>query len=485
MADLFHSKMESAKKEAAEAEAKAKEAQKRKQIGPTPIVTRQSMPTYEPMPATEKLIPHDSLPSDAFEAGCSTLTPNRPGWTKARNVLTTVQHMQRKAYRSPKGMVTRFKSKDANPPPFLQGSKLVLTGTPLNLLLVLVPLALAAGPLKWTSGVVFALCCGAILPLAGILGDATEQVAMHTNDTLGGLLNATFGNATELIVCVFALSRGLLQVVQVSLLGSILSNTLLVLGCACVAGGLRKMQCKFNVVAARSNTTLLQISILGLMVPTLLEKTGQMTLLGKVDLDISRGISGSLLLLYCFYIYFQLVTHATLFDPKNEDVEEDSEAEEERQILTLSGGLVWLGIATLLIAVLSESLTGAIEGTAEELGLSRSFVGFVVIPIVGNAAEHSTAIVMAHKGKMDLAFGVALGSSTQIALFVVPLMVLLGWPMGQPLDLYFGLFETAVTFLSGLIVSLIVAGGETNWLEGVMLLFSYGLISFAFFFKTD
>lgn len=368
-------------------------------------------------------------------------------------------------------------------PRFVHGSLKMLRGNGLYLMLIFVPIACMSETFHFSEAMVFFLSCLAILPLAGLLGEATEQVAFHTNETLGGLLNATFGNATELIVAYFALKKGLLEVVQVSLLGSILSNTLLVLGCSCLAVGIRQTQAKFNLVAAQANTTLLQIAILGLVVPTAMESTGQFAVHGEVDLILSRGISISLLVLYVLYVYFQLFTHAALFeDPRAAPEGSEQVQPAEEILLPFSGAMVWLAGATILIAYLSEALTGAIEGTTAQLGISDTFVGFVIIPIIGNAAEHSTAIAMAWKGKMDLAFGVALGSSTQIALFVIPVMVILGWIIDQPMDLYFGVYETVITFLSALIVSHVVGDGETNWLEGAMLLFTYFIICFAFFF---
>jgi len=287
------------------------------------------------------------------------------------------------------------------------------------------------------------------------------------------------------IVSFFALQRGLLAVVQVSLLGSVLSNTLLVLGCSCLAGGLVQLQPKFNKSIAIANATLLQIAVTGLMVPTLLQCTGQLEIFGETDLTLARGISCVLLVLYILYCIFQLGTHRELFTEEAAAPTDDNdgeEAEEEEVLLSLRGGLAWLGLVTIAIAFISESLTGALEGAAVAWGLSETFVGFVILPIVGNAAEHSTAVIMAFRSKMDLALGVALGSSTQIALFVVPLMVLCGWVLDQPLDLYFGSFETSITFLSTLTVFFIVHDGQTSWLEGTMLLFTYGIICFAFFF---
>jgi len=276
-------------------------------------------------------------------------------------------------------------------------------------------------------------------------------------------------------------------VVQTSLLGSILSNTLLVLGCACLAGGVVTPAPRFNTVAAISNAALLQIAVLGLLLPTIMHYA-------KDDMDfmqpLSHGISIGLLLLYLLYIYFQLFTHHFLFEAplegdkslQDQEPEEDEEDEEDEVLLSFSGGLLWLGIATVAIAFLSEELTGALEPAAAAWGLPQAFVGFCLLPIVGNAAEHSTAIVCAYKQKMDLALGVALGSSTQIALFVIPVMVVIGWVIQQPLDLFFGPFPTAVTFLSTNLVFMVVQNGETNWLEGAMLLFSYAIICFSFLF---
>lgn len=410
-------------------------------------------------------------------------------------------------------------------PPFLTGSYLMFTASKFNLLLAFLPLGIAAELLGWSDGAIFGLNCVAILPLAKLLGDATEQVATHTNETIGGLLNATFGNATELIVSVFALEKGLLGVVKTSLLGSIISNTLLVLGMACIAGGITKPVQTFNSTAASANTTLLLMSILGMSIPACLASLGEVRPNGRQDLMISRFTAIVLLFLYCLYIYFQLVTHRKYFEapPKpapgvpsgaqppgvhasskhasSSSFVVEADEDEEQVLFSLKGALFWLAAVTVLIAFLSEFLTGAIEGAARRGGLAtaaarlcappphrarpsaplrpsphragatkdysinQSFVGFVILPIVGNAAEHATAVTMAYKSKMDLALGVALGSATQISLFVVPFMVLLGWAIGQPLDLFFGAYETAITFVATVVVGFAVADGETNWLE--------------------
>jgi len=287
-------------------------------------------------------------------------------------------------------------AKGAQQRTFLSGSYRMLTNNPVYLMLVFVPPALLSALLGMSDGAVFALSCCAILPLAGLLGDATEQVALHTNETLSGLLNATFGNATELIVAIFALQKGMLTVVQVTLLGSILSNTLLVLGCACLAGGLTAQKSTFNKVAAVSNAALLQIAVLGLEIPTLLFYVNNDQ---RPDIHLSRGISAGLLVLYCLYIFFQLHTHKDFFDaPSASDQslslsrghgldKEGEEEEEEEVLLSLWGAVSWLGMATVLIAFISEALTGTLEGAAHGWGLSEAFVGFCLVPIVGNAAE--------------------------------------------------------------------------------------------------
>lgn len=270
------------------------------------------------------------------------------------------------------------------PLPFLTGSWKMLTGSHLNWLLVFLPVGVAAEVFKWSEGAIFGFNCLAILPLAKLLGDATEQVAMHTNDTIGGLLNATFGNATELIVSLFALFKGLLGVVQVSLLGSIISNTLLVLGCSCIAGGIKKPVQRFNATAASANTTLLLMSILGMSIPACLASLGEMRVGEETDLMISRLTAIILLFLYCLYIYFQLVTHRLYFEggegqlanlsltnlvPGQQVISRTGsqgsfadEEEEEELMFSLRGGLFWLGVITVIIAFLSEFLTGAIEG---------------------------------------------------------------------------------------------------------------------------
>lgn len=366
--------------------------------------------------------------------------------------------------------------KKPKPLSFIEGSKALLFSSKLNLLLVFLPIALGAGVTGAGDGPVFALSCLALLPLAYLLGEATEKVAFHTNETVGGLLNASFGNATELIVSIFALRAGLIGVVQVSLLGSILSNLLLVMGCSFLTAGLRYKTANFNLIAASSNTTLLNLACLSLMVPATLKLLDQIS--AENELELSRWISVLLLSVYGVFVYFQLFSHHELFDEN--DHSEEGDEEEEQEILPMSCALLWLAIITIFVAILSEMLTDSIEGTAEGWGMSEAVIGFVILPILGNAAEHSTALMMSYRGKMDLALSVALGSSTQIALFVIPLMVVVGFFMNAPMDLMFGAFETAITFVSVITASIVISNGVSHYLHGVLLVTAYIIIALAF-----
>mmetsp|Transcript_14801 Transcript_14801/g.19665 ORF Transcript_14801/g.19665 Transcript_14801/m.19665 type:complete len:516 (+) Transcript_14801:53-1600(+) len=426
-----------------------------------------------------------------------------------------------------------------------EGSKLLLIGSQLNVLLIflfVLPFVLASK--VWT----FTISSLILLPLAALLGEVTEKVAYHTSETIGGLLNATFGNATEALVSIFALKKGLLTVVQVSLIGSVLSNMLLVLGSAFIAAGIRNKLATFNRHAATANTGLLLIAVLALLIPAMLTANAEITLKGRQAL--SRLTSCMMLFVYVVYLNFQLSSHSTIFVETEIDIENTQETassqprpanfadvvllaldagrrfitSEEKQadiettvsptsksksptnkdlarslhqftrhkekshddeyVLQLDVALLWLAIITIIIAILSEFLTGSLEGFAESLKIPDAFVGFVLLPIVGNAAEHATAISMAYRSKMDLAVAVALGSATQIALFVLPLMVLIGWIINQPLDLAFGTFQTAMTALSVIIVNSIAQQGEIHYLNGLCLVVAYIIISASFLYLS-
>jgi len=353
----------------------------------------------------------------------------------------------------------------------LSGLKEIILGSPLNLMLVFAPLGLASETLGWGEVATFLLCFLAIVPLAKLLGEATEQLALSVGQTLGGLLNATFGNAVEMIIAIFALREGLTEVVKGSLVGSIVSNLLLVLGMCFFCGGLKYNTQRFSPTGARAQYSLLLLAVLALVIPTVVLLTGARP---ASELLISRGCAVVLAVLYVCYLVFQLYTHKDQFGT---EANEEEPAEEEQTMLSKGASLALLLIATLIVAPLSEGLTGSVEGVTKTLQLADAFVGVILLPIVGNAAEHLTAVTVATKDKMDLSLGVALGSSTQIALFVVPFTVIAGWFMDVPMDLNFKSLDVSILLLTVLIVGSTISDGESNWLEGAALIGAYLLIA--------
>jgi len=326
---------------------------------------------------------------------------------------------------------------------------------------------------------IFATACLAILPLAGWLGHATEHIAARTGEGIGGLLNATFGNAAELIIAVVALQRGLHEVVKASITGSIIGNILLVMGAAFLAGGLKFPTQKFNAAGARSQATMLTLAVIGLVVPAAFHYVGGAQLIHESDLSLE--ISVVLLATYALSLIFSLKTHKELFSGATaaEEVATGSHWSVGKSVGVLAG-------ATALIAWMSEILVGSVEQAAHSLGMTSIFVGVVVVAIIGNAAEHSTAILVARKNRMDLSLGIAVGSSIQIALFVAPLLVILSRFIGPaPMDLVFTPAEVMATGLAVMITSQIASDGEANWFEGVQLLAVYLILGLLFFFLPD
>jgi len=312
----------------------------------------------------------------------------------------------------------------------------------------------------------------------------TEQLAMHTSETLGGLLNATFGNVTELIVALFALRAGatqpeMLRIVQVSLLGSILSNLLLVLGTAFLVGGLKHPEQKFNRTAQTASFGLLLLSVICMTMPAVLNATHETESITS-SLDVSRSVSIMMLATYVFFLFFQLYTHTHIFEG-----DDDGDDDGEERVLGAWGAIFWLAVITFFISVLSEWMVEAIRGAAAEFGVPDLFLGTIVIPIVGNAAEHAAAIIFAHKNKMELSLGIAVGSATQIALFVVPLCIVIGWAIDVPLDLDMHPFETAMLLMSVVLVGVLIQPGQSHWLLGFVLMCAYVVISMGFFVHVD
>jgi len=350
----------------------------------------------------------------------------------------------------------------------------------LDWLLVFLPVAVLLERLAPERQVeIFVAACLAIVPLAGWMGRATEHLAEKTGEGIGGLLNATFGNAAELIIALVALSRGLTEVVKASLTGSILGNLLLVLGAACLAGGTRHRELRFNAAGARMMATTLTLAAISLVLPAafhLLAQPAQRT-------EGSLSIEFSLVLLLCYglTLLFSLRTHKQLFTgPAREAAEVGKDGHAS---WPLGRSLGVLAGATALVTWTSEILVGSIEGAAHELGMTNLFVGVVVVAIIGNAAEHSTAVAVAWRNRMDLALGIALGSSIQIALFVAPLLVLASYLVSpQPMNLVFSHAEVLAIVIAVAIANQIASDGESHWLEGAQLLAVYALLALIFFF---
>ncbi|KAF1832244.1 vacuolar calcium ion transporter /H(+) exchanger [Decorospora gaudefroyi] len=358
-----------------------------------------------------------------------------------------------------------------------------------NVLLIFVPLGIIAGALHWSPTAVFILNFIAIIPLAALLSFATEELSAKLGQTLGGLMNATFGNAVELIVSIVALKNGEIRIVQASMLGSILSNILLVLGCCFLSAGITQHESHFNETVASTMSSLMAVASASLIIPATLyavmhgDSNKKNLETDKNILVLSHGTACILLILYVLYLYFQLYSHHSLFaDVENQEGEED---EEEAQLLSPTAAAVALVIITVLVAVCAEYLVDSIDAIVESAHISKTFVGLILIPIVGNAAEHVTAVIVAYKGKMDLAINVAIGSSMQIALFVTPFLVILGWIIHQPMTLHFQSFETMVFFISVLIVNYLIQDGKSNYLEGAMCIGIYAIIALAFYIYPD
>lgn len=358
----------------------------------------------------------------------------------------------------------------------LEQSKLILFDSYINLLLIFVPLGVIAKLTRMSHALIFSFNFLGIIPMAKILGFATEEIAARSNQTIGGLLNATFGNAVEMIISIIALNKNYTDVVQANLLGSILSNLLFVLGFCFFLGGFYYKEQTFNITAAQTCSSMMALAVMGLLIPAAFKASNPDV---ELILELSHGTAMVMLCMYIMYLTFQLKTHKYLYE------DEEDEAEEEEPVLDFPVAISLLLFVTVLISVAAEFLMGSLETVASEWGLSRTFIGLILLPIVGNAAEHVTAVSVALKNKMNLAIGVAIGSSIQIALFVTPLLVLIGWMTGVELTLYFHEFETAVLFISVLIVNYMIQDGSSNWLEGAMLLSVYVVVSIGFFFLPE
>ncbi|XP_010480114.1 PREDICTED: vacuolar cation/proton exchanger 5 [Camelina sativa] len=371
----------------------------------------------------------------------------------------------------------------------LQSFKIVILSNKLNLLLPFGPLAILLHYLTDNKGWIFLLSLVGITPLAERLGYATEQLACYTGSTVGGLLNATFGNVTELIISIFALKTGMIRVVQLTLLGSILSNMLLVLGCAFFCGGLVYSQKEqvFDKGNAVVNSGLLLMAVMGLLFPTVLHYTHSEVHAGSSELALSRFSSCVMLVAYAAYLFYQLKSQPSSYTALTEETSENEESSDDDEDPEISKweAIIWLSILTAWVSLLSGYLVDAIEGASVSWKIPISFISVILLPIVGNAAEHAGAIMFAMKDKLDLSLGVAIGSSIQISMFAVPFCVVIGWMMGAQMDLNFQLFETATLFITVIVVAFFLQEGTSNYFKGLMLILCYLIVAASFFVHED
>lgn len=350
----------------------------------------------------------------------------------------------------------------------------------LNWLLPLVPAALVVRALAPDAHVWIFIVAGlAIIPLAGWMGKATEHLADRTGEGIGGLLNATFGNMAEIIIAIMALREGLTEIVKASLTGSIIGNALLVLGASMLGGGLKVPVQEFNPAGARTRATQLTLAAIALVIPAVYHQLAGVAGTPREG-ALSLEISVLLLIVYGLALVFSLHTHTPYF---TREAAEAGRLEASHGTWSVRRSLVVLVGATAVVSLMAEVLIGSVEPAAETLGMTEVFVGVIVVAIVGNAAEHSTAILMALEDRMDLAIGIAIGSATQIALFAAPVLVLLSYVIGpRPMDLVFTPAEVVAVGLCVLIVGQVAEDGESTWLEGVQLLGVYLILALMFYF---
>ena len=362
------------------------------------------------------------------------------------------------------------------------------------LIFVLISIALRFIPAFENPTALFICACLAIIPLAGWMGKATEHLANHLGQGIGGLLNATFGNAAELIIALFALSKGLEGVVKASITGSIIGNMLLVLGLSLIAGGVKYKTQTFDRTAASTAATALTLGAIALLIPTVFHlvaanvPVAQGGWTPQKEQNLSLAIAVVLIITYAFTLYFSLVTHKEYFvgeamQGAAQEVGHEEEASGDHW--TKRKSIAVLLVATGFVALISEFLVGAVEAARGALGFTEVFVGVIVVAIIGNAAEHSSAVLMAMRNKMDLSLGIALGSSLQIALFVAPILLFASYLFGKPMNLEFTIPEVVAVFGSILIVQQICSDGESNWIEGLQLLSVYAILGILFYFLPD
>ncbi|CAM1511565.1 Fc.00g090780.m01.CDS01 [Cosmosporella sp. VM-42] len=468
-----------------------------------------------------------ALSQRSLVEGEGVLRNRRPDEDTSRLDTTREQPEDDKKSKKPKqtGMFKKVYPKE----PFTVANQLQRTflNSWINVLLIAAPVGIALNYIKSVDRIaVFVVNFIAIVPLAAILSFATEEIALRTGEVLGGLINATFGNAVELIVAILALVKHKVVIVQTSLIGSILSNLLLVMGFCFFFGGLRRQQQYFNETVAQTAASLLALAVASVIIPTVFDKASDAPI-GDIA-KLSRGTAVILLIVYGAYLVFQLKTHQEVFaeesqkvaakpwssssiqpgvikqgfampgalmgrnmaeqnenerlskmlmNPRGMDLEGEDDEEEEPQ-LDFFVAIGTLALSTVIIALCAEFMVDSIDAVTKGGTVSEEFVGLILLPIVGNAAEHATAVTVAIKDKMDLAIGVAVGSSMQVALFLIPLLVIIGWGMGEDkMNLSFDLFQVAVMFVAVLLVNYLIGDGKSHWLEGWLLICLYAIIA--------
>ena len=352
-------------------------------------------------------------------------------------------------------------------------------------LLVFVPIAVVLDLVHADHIVLFIIAVIALIPLAKLIGDSTEHLSTHYGSTLGSLLNVTFGNAAEIIIAVVAINAGLIDLVKASITGAILGNIMLIFGLSMIAGGIRKKEQLFSRENAGLQSTMIFLAIIGLAIPTVLSTT----ILKPVEFEnqlkiqfLSDVLAILLLSVYIAGIVFTFFTHKHLFVSPHIEGENNIHNIDNSKHWDKKKAFLILSISMVGVVVVSEILVGSVEETSKQFGFGEVFVGAIIIGIVGNAAEHSSAIILARKGKIDLSIGIAAGSGTQIALFVVPLLVIFGIILNQPFTLEFTIYELVTLFLAAIILNLIAHDGRSNWFEGVMLTAVYVIIAMGFYF---
>jgi Ca2+:H+ antiporter len=353
------------------------------------------------------------------------------------------------------------------------------------MLLVFAPVAFILDQFHSNATLIFVVSVISLIPLAKLIGDSTEHLASHYGPTTGSLLNVTFGNAAEIIICLIAINAGLIDLVKASIIGAILGNIMLIFGLSMIAGGIRHKEQVFNRENAGLQSSMIFLSIIGLAIPTLLSVTafepGNANDEVKTQL-LSDSLAVLLLGVYAAGIVFTFVTHKHLFSTAVHSHENNGASALNHAHWSIKKSFLILGLSMVGVVVVSEILVGSVEETGRGLGFGELFVGAIIVGIVGNAAEHSSAILLARKGKIDLSIGIAAGSGTQIALFVVPILVFAGIALGQPFTLEFTLYELVTVFLAAIILNLIAHDGKSNWFEGVMLTAVYIIIALGFYF---